>query len=50
MDGDARGREGFGLASEVILVGTFSLEGLGLVIRDRLIRAAEGRVIEVDQE
>lgn len=35
-------------AVDVILVGTFSLEGLGLAIRDRLMRAAEGQVIEVD--
>jgi L-threonylcarbamoyladenylate synthase len=31
---------------DVILAGTFSLEGLGLAIRDRLLRAAEGRVVK----
>ncbi len=33
---------------DVILAGAFSLEGLGLAVRDRLLRAAEGNVIEVD--
>jgi L-threonylcarbamoyladenylate synthase len=33
-------------AVDVILAGTFSLEGLGLAIRDRLLRAAEGRIIQ----
>ena len=31
-----------------ILAGTFSLDGLGLAIRDRLLRAAEGQVINAD--
>lgn len=35
-------------AVNVILVGTFSLGGLGMAIRDRLLRAAEGRVIDAD--
>jgi L-threonylcarbamoyladenylate synthase len=36
------------LPVDIILVGEFSTAGLGLAIRDRLVRAAAGQVIRVD--
>jgi L-threonylcarbamoyladenylate synthase len=33
---------------DVILVGEFSTEGLGLAIRDRLVRAAAGQIIRLE--
>jgi L-threonylcarbamoyladenylate synthase len=44
----ARIREIDALGVESILVRAFGREGLGIAIWDRLVRAAEGRIIEVD--
>lgn len=44
----ARIREIDAQGVEVILVRAFGREGLGIAIWDRLVRAAEGRIIEVD--
>lgn len=44
----ARIREIDALGVESILVRAFEREGLGIAIWDRLVRAAEGRIIEVD--